>query len=70
MCVACLGSAGLIISVASIAYRLNFLFRFWCLFVSVIFRYFNLLMGILMKFTVLKKFLHSFGIGGVVELRS
>ena len=72
MCVAGLGSAGMIVSIASIAYRLNFLFR--CLLivriVGVIFCYFNLLMSILvMMFTILEEFLHSFGVIRAVMLR-
>ena len=73
MCVASLRSTGMIVSVASIADWLNFLFR--CLLivriVGVIFCYFNLLMSILViMFTILEEFLHSFRVIRAVILRS
>ena len=73
VCVAGLGSAGMIVSVASIADWLNFLFRCFLIvrIFGVIFCYFNLLMSILvMVFTILEEFFHSFGVIRAVMLRS
>ena len=62
----------MIISIASIADWLNFLFRCFLIvrIVGVIFCYFNLLMSILvMMFTILEEFLHSIGVIRAVMLR-